>query len=87
MTDFIQELTNQIRQLLEEKSADPAIEPEQVKQMVIKAADDTLIAATKGQMKNTHLVTKEVGYVVASLMFDQKGFNRGGIVHPRKGKR
>lgn len=86
MTDFIQELTNQIRQLLEEKSADPAIEPEQVKQMVIKAADDTLIAATKGQMKNTHLVTKEVGYVVASLMFDQKGFNRGGIFHPRRKK-
>lgn len=86
MTDFIQELTNQIRQLLEEKAADPAIEPEQVKQMVIKAADNTLIAATKGEMKNTHLVTKEVGYVVASLMFDQKGFNRGGIFHPRKKK-
>ena len=86
MTDFIQELTNQIRQLLEEKSADPAIDPEKVKAMVIKAADETLIAATKNQMKNTHLVTKEVGYVVASLMFDQKGFNRGGIFHPRRKK-
>jgi hypothetical protein len=85
-TDFIQELTDQINQLLGEKGANSSIEPEQVKQMVIKAADETLLAATRGEMKNTHLVTKEVGYVVASLMFDQKGFNRGGIFHPRRRK-
>lgn len=86
MIDFIDRLTEQINLLLLSQNITEQVMPETTKAMVIQAADETLIAATKGQMKNIHLVQKEIGYVVASLIFDQPGFARGAVIHaPRKG--
>jgi hypothetical protein len=88
MTDLVERLTEQINLLLLSQNILERVQPERTKEMLIRAADETLVAATKGQMKNMHLEAKEVGYVVASLMFDQPGFNRGAVMHaPKKAGR
>lgn len=84
MTDFIERLTEQINLLLLSQNIQERVQPERTRAMVIQAADETLIAATKGLMKNQHLETKEVAYVVAALMFDQPGFVRNSVSMSRK---
>lgn len=85
-TDFVEKLTEEINLLLLSQNVLEQVHPERTKEMVIKAADAALVAATKGQFKNQHLETKEVAYVVASLMYDQPGFNRGMVNHAPKRK-
>lgn len=74
MVDFIDRLTEQLNLMLLSQGVTEQVLPDRTKEMVIKAADETLVAATKGYMKTQYLETKEVAYVVASLMFDQPGF-------------
>jgi uncharacterized protein YqfA (UPF0365 family) len=85
-TDFVEKLTEEINLLFLSQNVNEQIQPERTKEMVIKAADAALVAATKGQFKNHYLQTKEVAYVVASLMYDQPGFNRGMVNHAPKKK-
>lgn len=86
-TDFVEKLTEEINLLLLSQNVLEQVHPERTKEMVIKAADGALVAATKGHFKNQHLETKEVAYVVASLMYDQPGFNRGMVNHAPKRKK
>lgn len=86
-TDFVEKLTDEINLLLLSQNITEQVIPQRTKEMVIKAADSALLAATKGQFKNHYLETKEVAYVVASLMFDQPGFNRGMVMHAPKRKK
>ena len=74
MTDFIQQLTEQINLLLLSQNIHEQVLPQRTKEMVIKAADETLVAATRGLMKNQHLERPEIGYIVAALLYDQPGF-------------
>ncbi|MCL4295239.1 MAG: hypothetical protein KJ077_05905 [Anaerolineae bacterium] len=79
MTDFIQQLTEQINLLLLSQNIKEQVLPQRTKEMVIKAADETLVAATRGRMKNQHLERPEIGYVVAALVYDQPGFNQQAL--------
>jgi hypothetical protein len=82
MVDFVERLTEQINLLLLSQNVHEQVLPERTKAMVIQAADEVLVAATKGQMKTLHLETREVAYIVASLMFDQPGFTPS-VIKPK----
>lgn len=86
MVDFIDRLTEQVNLLLLSQGLSEQVLPDRTKEMVIRAADETLIAAQRGYMKNQYLESKEVAYVVASLVYDQPGFNRGMVNQAPKRK-
>lgn len=88
MVDFIDRLTEQLNLMLLAQGVQEQVLPDRTKEMVIRAADETLVAAQKGYMRNQYLESKEVAYVVASLVYDQPGFDRGMVLHaPKKGRK
>lgn len=87
MVDFIDRLTEQINLILLSQGVHEQVLPNRTKEIVIRAADETLIAAQKGYMRNQYLDQKEVAYVVTSLVFDQPGFNQGLVQHAPKVKK
>lgn len=85
MTDIIHELTRLINEDMAQFGAENiTITEDDTKLLLIAAADATLVAASQGKPVKSQMTSKEIGYVVAALMFDQKGFNRGAVLHPRK---
>lgn len=87
MIDFIQAITTLINEDLAKLGVkNVTLTQDDTKRLVIAAADNVLVAASQGKPVKSQMTTKEIGYVAAALMFDQKGFNRGAVLHPR-GKR
>lgn len=85
MTDIIHELTRLINEDMAQLGAkNITITEDDTKRLLIAAADATLVAASQGKPVKSQMTSKEIGYVTAALMFDQKGFNRGAVLHPRK---
>ncbi len=84
MTDFIQQLTEQINLLLLSQNITEQVLPQRTKEMVVRAADETLVAATRGRMQNQHLERQEIGYIVAALVYDQPGFKEQALSRKSK---
>lgn len=84
MTDFIQQLTEQINLLLLSQNIKEQVLPQRTKEMVVRAADETLVAATRGRMQNQHLERQEIGYIVAALVYDQPGFKEQALSRKSK---
>ncbi|GIK42377.1 MAG: hypothetical protein BroJett011_62100 [Chloroflexota bacterium] len=67
MTDFIQELANELH-----KSFNLSFpKPDELKTAVIAAADNTLKAAVAGGHRDANLTRQEIAYIVAALTVGQ----------------